>query len=123
MSQAIHAHRKATHASVQEMASTLVDTLGRVLTAYIVHVRTPKTVTRWAKGEVTQVRDRYSEERLLAAYQVVSLLLEYEHPSSVRQFMMGMSPEINDRAPAQALRDGDFSGAMAAAKGLVSGSY
>lgn len=124
MSTAIEAHRKAVNADLKTMASTLVDVLGRPVTAYIVDVRNVKTVSRWANGDVSQVRDRYSEERLLAGYQVVNLLLEEEvHPSIVRQLMLGMNPVLNDLSPAEALREGNFKGAMDAAKNYLAGGY
>lgn len=124
MSSAIKAHRNAVNADLQTMASTLVEVLGRPITAYIVHVRNVKTVSRWATGEVNQVRDRYSEERLNAAYQMVAFLLEEEvHPSIIRQITMGMNPVLNDDSPAHALREGNFKGAMAAARNYVAGAY
>ena len=123
MSTAIELHRKAISADLKTMASTLIEVLGRPITAYIVHVRNVKTVSRWASGEVSSVRDRYSEERLLAAYQVVSLLQEFEGNETIRAFMLGMNPVLNDEAPAQALRDGNFVGAMDAAKNLAAGGY
>lgn len=124
MSTATHAYRKGIEADLKTMASTLVDTLGLAITAYIVHVRNVKTVSRWAKGEVASVRDRYSEERLIAAYQVVSLLLEYdEHPDIIRAVFLGMNPVLNDDSPAHALREGNFKGAMDAARNYIAGGY
>lgn len=124
MSQVYEAHRKAISADLQTMASTLVEVLGRPITAYMVHVRNVKTISRWANGEVASVRDRYSEERLLATYQVVMLLREYqEHPETIRAFMMGMNPVLHDESPASAVREGNFKGAMDAAKVHVAGSF
>lgn len=124
MSQVFEAHRKSVSADLQTMASTLVEVLGRPITAYMVHVRNVKTISRWANGEVASVRDRYSEERLLATYQVVMLLREYqEHPETIRSFMMGMNPVLNDESPAHAIREGNFKGALDAAKVHVAGSY
>lgn len=116
-------HQQTTKASLKEMASTLNDVLGRAVTAYIVAVRTPKTITRWANGEVLAVRDRYSEERLLAAYQVVRFMQEYEADSTIRNFMLGMNPGLEDEAPATALRNGDFADVLGVAKAFVTGSY
>lgn len=123
MSQAIEAHRKAVDADLQTMASTLVEVMGRALVAGMVGIRNPKTISRWASGEVTSVRDRYSEERLIAAYQVVSLLHEDYGSDTIRAFMLGMNPVLNDEAPAIALRDGDFKGAMSAARNFLAGGY
>lgn len=123
MSQVLEAHRRAVHADLQTMSSTLVQVLGRVLVAGIVGVRNPKTISRWASGEVTSVRDRYSEERLLATYQIVTFLQDYEADATIRAFMIGMNPELNDQSPARGLIDGRYTDVMAAAKGLVAGSY
>lgn len=123
MSQILEAHRRAVHADLQTMASTLVNVLGRALVAGIVGVRNPKTVSRWANGEVTSVRDRYSEERLLVLYQVVTFLQEYEENDTIRAFMIGMNPSLNDSSPARAILDGGFDDVMGAARLLVTGGY
>ena len=123
MSQAIEAHRKAVNASLQEMASNLIDVLGRVVVAGIVGVRNPKTVSRWANGDVESVRDRYSEERLLALHQIVTLMQEQEANATIRAVVIGMSPVLNDSSPATAVRDGNFKGAMDAAKNFMAGGY
>jgi hypothetical protein len=124
MSSAIKAHRKAVTADLETMASTLIKVLGRPITAGIVGIRNPKTVSRWANGEVTSVRDRWTEERLHATYQVVSfLLVEDVGPATIRSFMFGMNPVINDNSPAMAIHEGDFKGAMDAARNWVAGGY
>lgn len=123
MSQAIEAHRKAVNADLQTMASTLVESLGRVITAYVVHVRNVKTISRWANGDVASVRDRYTEERLLAAYQVVNYLREFEGDETIRSFMLGMNPVLNDESPAKLLREGGSKEVMAAARSLVYDQY
>ena len=123
MSTAIDLHRKTVNADLQTMASTLVKVMGRALIAGIVGIRNPKTISRWANGDVTSVRDRYSEERLIATYQVVSLLQEDYGKDTIRAFMLGMNPVLNDEAPAIALRDGNFKGAMNAARNFLAGGY
>lgn len=123
MSTAIELHRKAINTDLATMASTLVTVMGRALIAGIVGIRNPKTISRWASGEVTSVRDRYSEERLIATYQVVSLLREEYGNDTIRAFMLGMNPVLNDEAPAIALRDGNFKGAMDAARNFLAGGY
>lgn len=123
MTTATQAHRKAIQADLKTMASTLIDVLGRPIVAGIVGIRNPKTITRWATGDVASVRDRYSEERLVATYQVIDLLLEEYEAETIRSFMLGMNPVIDDEAPAIALRDGNFKGAMAAARNFLNGGY
>ncbi|MCA9834340.1 MAG: hypothetical protein KC435_10355 [Thermomicrobiales bacterium] len=117
------AHQKAVHASLQEMATTLTEALGRVLVAGIVGVRNPKTVTRWVNGEVTSIRDRYSEERMLALYQIVVFMQEYEADETIRAFMIGMNPVLDDASPAMELREGNFDNVMGAAKVMITGGY
>jgi hypothetical protein len=123
MSQAIEIHRAATRASLQDMASVLVHVLGRVLVAGIVGVRNAKTISRWASGDVTSIRDRYSEERLLALYQIVILMREYEADDTIRAFMIGMNPTLDDSSPAMTIRNGQFKDALGAAKVLITGGY
>lgn len=125
MSQAttLEIYQRATRASLQEMASTLVRVLGRAMVAYIVSVRNPKTISRWAKGDVASVRDRYSLERLLALYQVVSFLEEYEGDNTIKLFMFGMNPGLNNRSPASEILRGNYDDVMGAAKAMVAGDY
>jgi len=123
MATATELHRKAITADLETIASTLVDVMGRALVAGIVGIRNPKTISRWANGEVTSVRNRYSEERLIATYQVVILLQEHYGSETIRSFMLGMNPVLNDESPAVALRDGDFKGAMNAARNFLAGGY
>lgn len=123
MSTATELHRKAMNADLKTMASTLVDVMGRAIVAGIVGIRNPKTISRWASGEVTSVRDRYTEERLIAAYQVTSLLQEHYGKDTIRSFMLGMNPVLNDESPAIALREGDFKGAINAARNFLAGGY
>ena len=123
MSTATELHRKAMNADLETMASTLVNVMGRAIVAGIVGIRNPKTISRWANGEVTSVRDRYSEERLIAAYQVTILLQEHYGNDTIRSFMLGMNPVLNDESPAIALRDGDFKGAINAARNFLAGGY
>ena len=123
MSTAVKMHHKAINTDLETMASTLVAVMGRAIIAGIVGIRNPKTISRWASGEVTSVRDRYSEERLIATYQVVSLLMEAYGKDTIRSFMLGMNPVLNDESPAVALRDGDYNGAMNAARNFMAGGY
>ena len=123
MSTATELHHKAMNADLKTMASTLVDVMGRAIVAGIVGIRNPKTISRWASGEVTSVRDRYTEERLIAAYQVTSLLQEHYGKDTIRSFMLGMNPVLNDESPAIALREGDFKGAINAARNFLAGGY
>ena len=108
-------HRQATAASVSEIARHLQEVLSRRLTAYVAGVQDGKTVTRWANGEVTEVRDIDVEQRLRTAYEISLLLLTQESPQTVRAWFIGMNPELDDVAPVEAIRDGNLKDALLAA--------
>ena len=110
------AHRQATEASVREMAELLQATLSRQVTAYITGVKDGKTVSRWASGEVTHIRDFTIEQRLRTAYQIAKLLLTVDAAPTVRAWYIGMNPSLADISPAQTIREGHFNDALEAAQ-------
>lgn len=115
----IVAHRKAAEASLAEVARTLQDVLSSKLTAYVVGVKSARTVTRWASGEITEIRDVGTEQRLRAAYEIVQLMLRYDGPGTIRAWFIGMSPELDDEPPAEVLREGRLRDAMGAARAFI----
>jgi hypothetical protein len=115
------AHRQATTASIQELSRLLQEVLSRRLTAYIAGVRDAKTVSRWANGEVTDIRDFTAEQRLRTAYEIVQLLLVDESPQTVRAWFIGLNPEIGDTPPAEAISEGRLKEALAAARAFMVG--
>jgi len=108
-------HRQATTASISEIARLLQEVLSRRLTAYIAGVQDGKTVTRWANGEVTQIRDFEVEQRLRTAYEIVLLLLTVDSYLTVRAWFIGMNPELDMVSPAETLRANRFKDALLAA--------
>lgn len=92
------AHEHATRATIRDMAMYLQSLFGQKLTATIAGVKDPKAVGQWARGE--QVPHPGAERRLRDAYHVASLLMQVEHPQTVRSWFMGMNPQLDDRAPA-----------------------
>ena len=54
---ATRVHRQATVAPLTEIATLLQEVLSRRLTAYLAGVQDGKTVTRWASGEVREIRE------------------------------------------------------------------
>jgi hypothetical protein len=115
------AHRQATTASIQELSRLLQEVLSRRLTAYIAGVRDAKTVSRWANGEVTDIRDFTAEQKLRTAYEIVQLLLVDESPQTVRAWFIGLNPEIGDIPPAEAISEGRLKEALAAARAFMVG--
>jgi hypothetical protein len=112
-------HRRATTASVSDVATFLQDVLSRRLTAYIAGVRDAKTVTRWVSGEITQIRDYEAERRLRTAYEIAQLLLIEESPRTVRAWFIGLDPSLDDVSPAEAIAEGRLREALAAARAFL----
>jgi hypothetical protein len=108
-------HRQATAASISDIARFLQEVLSRRLTAYAAGVQDGKTVTRWASGEVTEIRDFEVEQRLRTTYEIVLLLLTQESPRTIKSWFIGMNPELDDLSPIEAIHDGSLKDAMIAA--------
>lgn len=113
------AHRQAMRAPLSEVASMLQEVLTRRLTAYLCGVRDGKTILRWASGEVTEIRQHETEQKLRTAYEIVQLLLQFDAPSTVRAWFIGMNPELGDMAPAEVIREGRLADAMGAARAFI----
>lgn len=114
------AHRQSVHASTAEVVGYLRELLSRRLVAYIAGVKDAKTVTRWASGEVENVRDE-NEKRLRTAYEIAQLLVRFDSPRVVKAWFIGLNPQLGDTSPAEAIHDGDLKGAMSAARAFVAG--
>lgn len=113
------AHREATEAPLTEVAGMLQEVLSSKLTAYLAGVKSTKTVARWVSGEITDIRDYETEQKLRAAYEITHLLLQYDAASTIRAWFIGMSPELDDTAPAAAIRSGHLKEAMLAARAFI----
>jgi hypothetical protein len=108
------AHRASVSHDIADIASFLADHLGHKLTAHLAGGNDPKAVTSWARGER---RPRPPvERRLRAAYQVFVLLASGDSEQTVRSWFIGMNPLLDDRAPADVLRDGDQRDVLIAAQ-------
>jgi len=114
-------HRDALSAPIDEIARLLQETLSRRLTAYIAGVGDGKTVSRWANREVTEVRDHETEQRLRTAYEIAQLLLLTDSPQTVKAWFIGLSPELDDTAPAESIRNGQLREALSAARAFSIG--
>jgi hypothetical protein len=114
------AHRQSVNASVSEVASFLQEMLSRRLVAYVAGVKDGKTVTRWASGEVTGVRQE-SEQRLRTAYEIAQLLIQFDSPRIVRAWFIGLNPQLDDVSSAEAIHEGCLKEAKAAARAFVAG--
>ena len=114
-------HREATVTPLNEVVRVLQELLSRRLTAYIAGVADAKTVSRWAAGEVTDVRHYEMEQRLRTSYEIVQLLLSSEASSTVKAWFIGLNPQLDDVAPAEAIREGRLRDALGAARAFLAG--
>jgi hypothetical protein len=116
-----NAHKQAVSVPVNELAASLQQALSRRLTAYIAGVNDAKTVTRWANGEVTEIRDHLVEQKLRVAFEIFLLLMNFEASQTVRSWFIGLNPQLDDVAPAEAIREGRLKDAIAAARAFTVG--
>lgn len=123
MEYAIETRKSEAAGNLQKMASMLVDVLGKTPTAYVTGVSSVKTVGRWSSGQVGKVRESAVENRLLNTYMVVEFLQNYEADETIKAFMFGMNPGLDDDSPIKRLAKGEFQEVMKAAKALVADSY
>lgn len=117
----VQAHKEAVSTPLNELVSVLQHRLSRRVTAYIAGVDNAKTVTRWASGEVTTVRDHEMEQKLRTAYEVFSLLMNYESVNTVKAWFIGLNPQLGDIAPIDALREGRLKETLSAARAFTVG--
>ncbi|NKW39019.1 hypothetical protein GS935_20065 [Rhodococcus hoagii] len=114
---------KAFESSVElrfaDIIQMLQDQIGPNLTAYIAGKDT-NTVTRWRKGNQTPTSDAI-EARMRTAYQVLKLLTEVDSNHVARAWFIGMNPQLDDRAPADVLREDGLRDVVIAAKAFRSG--
>lgn len=116
-----HVHRQAVSAPLSEVARLLQEVLSRRLTAYIAGVKDGKTVSRWANAEVTEIREHETEQRLRTAYEIAQLLLLHDSPQTVKAWFIGLNPQLDDRAPAEVIHEGQLREALAAARAFAVG--
>lgn len=114
-------HRQATTASISEIAQHLQELLSRRLVAYMAGVQDGKTVTRWANGDVTEIRDIQVEQRLRTTYEISQLLLTQDSPRTVKAWFIGLDPRLGDISPAEAIREGRLKDALLAARAFSVG--
>jgi len=109
-------HKELVRKTPAEVAEYLIERLGQKLTAVLVGVADAKAVGHWARGERTP--QPASEKRLRDAAYLVGLLSTKEDPQTIRSWLMGMNPYLDDQAPAQVFGS-DFPRVLAAAKAFL----
>jgi len=102
---------------LRSIVEFLHEHLGARLLALTVGVD-DRTVRRWL-SEHDRVPQFDNEVRLRGTYQVFQALQQVEAPVTIRAWFMGMNPQLEDRSPAEAIRDGDAKAVMAAARAFI----
>jgi hypothetical protein len=96
------AHRDAMRASIDSVAGRLQEVLGQRITAYAVGIKDPRTIGRWA-GDGGQKPREATEKRLRELFEITQILLGRETPETVRAWLMGSNPLLDDRSPLELL--------------------
>ena len=105
----------ARTASSASMATTLRGALGDKLFGYVVS-SDPSTIADWTAGtEPTQDH----EISLRRVFEIYLILEPRDDDATIRAWMVGMNPMLDDRAPAELMADGDFASARVAARSLA----
>lgn len=105
MSYRERAHREALRAEVPAIAERLQDMLGQRLTAFAVGVKDPRAIGKYARG--TQEPRSETEQRLRGLYEIIQVLLARETPPTVRAWLLGSHPLLEDRSPIELLHEDD----------------
>jgi len=113
------AHTNSLAVSPEDIVRRLADVLGKNVLAFIVS-RDARTISRWIAD--TQLRlDPETDRTVRNTHQVYVLLSTVEGDHTIRAWFMGMNPQLEEEAPAEALAEGRFREVMAAAKAYVNG--
>lgn len=111
------AHRDATRTPLHEIAAELQDALGQRLVAYAAGTRSPQAVGRWATAATSPRED--AERRVRALYRVFVILREAEDHATIRAWLLGANPDLEDRAPLELLREDEDVAVFHAAEAFV----
>lgn len=101
------AHREARRTDIASIAERLQEMLGQRITAYAVCVKDPRAIGKYARRE--QRPRPGTEQRLRNLYEITQVLVTKETPETVRAWMIGMHPLLDDRTPVELLHEDDHS--------------
>jgi hypothetical protein len=103
-------------ATIESISQRLEVTLGQQITTYAVGIRDPRALGRYARGERAPARS--TEQRLRQLFEITQMLLVRETPETVRAWMLGSHPSLEDQSPLELLhRDAGPASARTASAG------
>lgn len=111
--------QRAVAVPLRAVVEFLAENLGRSLLALTVGV-SPDTVGRWMSEPQRQPRQKH-ERALRDVYLVFQEVNKVEAAPTVRAWLMGMNPQLDDLSPAEALAEGRRRDVLAAARAFASG--
>lgn len=112
-------HRLAISQDLPTIAQALQETLGQRIAAYAVGVHDPKAIGKYASG--VRQPHQHVEAALRDLFQVSRLLLAHEQADTVRAWMIGSNPQLEDRAPLEVFHAGDRQSVIRAALAFADG--
>lgn len=114
----IGAHDDSVRSDPRDITAFLKELFGPKLVAHMAGVTDDKRVHKWVNGEGMNPQ---AEARLRAAYQIAWRLLDHDSAETVRAWFIGMNPQLDYEAPADAIRDDRHRQAMVAAEAFLAG--
>lgn len=114
-------HQQTIKLDVHELARQLVSHLGATMVATLAGVRDRKLPYRWQKADGPVPKDE-AISRLQAAYQIWQMIATTDEAYVARAWFIGVNPRLGDVQPVMALRDGQLTETMAAARAFVAGT-
>lgn len=115
-------HAECVKLAFPELVIALTLLLGKKLTAYVASVKSVRTVENWMTGTEPY---KGPDTRLRTAYQVAKLISTRYQPQVIQSWFMGLNPDLDDRAAATLLREGEIEvigpAVLRAARAFISG--
>jgi hypothetical protein len=102
----LEAHAHAMRAPFPQVAAELCELLGAKLVAYVGGVGETRAVHQWVDGDRTPSDE--VQQRLRFALRVALPIAHADAPAIAQAWFQGLNPQLDDRAPARLLRDGDL---------------
>jgi hypothetical protein len=102
----LEAHSYAMRTAFPQVAAELRELLGAKLVAYLGGVGETRAVHQWADGDRTPSDE--VQQRLRFALRIALPIANADSPAIAQAWFQGLNPQLDDRAPARLLRDGDL---------------
>jgi hypothetical protein len=112
------AHRAAYHLAEPDLVQYLKGVLGRPLIAHMTGNADANNVSRWASGRTRPERGVWERLRTVATLHF-ALSAIVRSPTSAAQWFTGANPNLEDKMPADELRDGHDGAVFAAVRDLA----